>query len=268
MAETVELQLVIIPQRGVIKPISFGYNALNGQVDKVAFLTQGIKRQYQKLAPDSPEVQRQLTEIVTWFHPGHSPLGRFVVDIPGEIDPDPLPQPQRAAPVGPSAEELKRLIAQSEERERLAQQDRQRAREEAKKAADELNKVSSERDFLRQRLARLEQGERERKAEYDSLHQQFLQARQDLAAAQQRLDLLRRQPAESGPKLAQAQQRIAAMQAENSRLAQERNTYQKQVQSLEDELEEANRRIEELEEELSRARLDTPPGDLPESLPL
>jgi hypothetical protein len=277
MTEQIELTLVIRPDNGSLDIITFGYNQIRQQGENaVDFMLESITRRHTQLRPDGT-VRWRLGEILQLFHPTFSPLGTFVLQVPGTIPGSPAP------PAGTSIElqEAKQKLMEAERKLNMVQfnisgKEEERQRAEMARAAAERDKERAEQQLIYAQ----EEAQREKKGRelWEGKYQQLLKesqvAEEARAAAEMQREMLERRLEKTLQQLQEAIKKnneLAAQVAQgtdNPKLVQENKKLKQRVENLDlqvvelnDQIKQLKERIKELEDQpCQSSQANTAPG--------
>lgn len=265
MGENIELTLVVRPENGSLDIFSFGYNLLQQQGDNAAdFMMEAMTRRHNTLRPDGT-VRWRLQEIRQLFHPGFSPLGAFVLQVPGTI----AVPPAQPAGSGIELQEVKMKLLEAERKlnmveTTISQKEKARQQAEAARGAAETDKLAAEQrlTYAQEEVAREKKGCELWESKYQEMVGERQTAEEALATAQTQRDMLERQLERTQQQLKDASKKIDELTAQvaqakdNPKLVQENNKLKQrvgnldsQVADLNEEIKRLKKRIEELEDQ-------------------
>lgn len=209
MPEAVQLTIALVPDRGRIALIAFGYNELQRQVDQqVDYIARRIKQEYPKVDTTPESVRGQIMRIWGWFQPAlPSTPGGFTLKVPGEIGEasQPAPPPpdlsgelaaERAAHALANAQ-LKQVTAALErvtgERDKALadlytqQRENRRALDRVREAEQAMAMLEAEATRLQTERSAANERERRLKGDVDGLKKQLKNREDELTGLSERL---------------------------------------------------------------------------------
>lgn len=228
--ETISLELVIQSTVGTqVDVMYFGYNELRRRGDdtvQLDYLQTEIRALHPRLDVTSSAARNELRRVLRDWRPNLDSIGRFTIQLPGELGLSDAAQSREYAEIERLRDELKVAIEKvhSDKKGEMIERVKGKAREEQlKKLQDDIDRIIRE---SKETISRVS-------SDRDAAERALLAARTQASAMQGQLDTLKAEQAHGGQRGANSGPQDSQLYAEVTRLQLQLDAALRQLEALE-----------------------------------